>query len=116
MPEDFTQLTRLLKVSKPNSQFNQEIIHLIVQNEENNQINLFQKFSLDFGVTSGRPLYDFPCGFIFNSSVKLNGTFTSPNFPGLYPRNTECHYFFHGDDEEYVVLMFYYFHVEGVPP
>lgn len=45
-----------------------------------------------------------------------NGTFTSPNYPGLYPRDTECHYLFYGRDGEYVELFFTYFHIDGVLP
>ncbi len=44
-----------------------------------------------------------------------NGTFTSPNYPGLYPRNTECHYLFFGDKKEKVHITFPYFDVEGIP-
>jgi len=32
------------------------------------------------------------CGFVYRSERSSNGTFTSPNFPGFYPCNTECHY------------------------
>lgn len=71
---------------------------------------------LDFGVTAGRQLSEFPCAFVFNSSESRNGTFSSPNFPGFYPRDTECHYFFHGNQHEKVHLHFLYFDVEGVLP
>jgi hypothetical protein len=56
------------------------------------------------------------CGFVFKSSAATGGTFTSPNFPGLYPRNTECHYLFHGIEGEVVYITFKYFDVEGIPP
>ncbi|KAG8324212.1 hypothetical protein J6590_097837 [Homalodisca vitripennis] len=42
--------------------------------------------------------------------------FSSPNIPGFYPRDTECHYFFHGDTNQRVRLHFHYFDVEGVLP
>ncbi|KAK0095792.1 hypothetical protein PV326_007373 [Microctonus aethiopoides] len=45
-----------------------------------------------------------------------NGTFASPNYPGFYPRDTECHYFFNGQPTERVHLHFHYFDVEGVLP
>jgi len=57
-----------------------------------------------------------PCGFEFNSSEATNGTFSSPNYPGYYPRDTECHFLFHGRPGEKVHLHFTYFDVEGVLP
>lgn len=60
-----------------------------------------------------------PCAFMFNSTGPYgasNGTFSSPNFPGFYPRDTECHYFFYGDVNQRVRLHFHYFDVEGVLP
>jgi len=54
------------------------------------------------------------CGFIFRSQLSPNGTFTSPNYPGLYPRNTECHYLFYGLDNERVHITFRHFDVEGI--
>lgn len=77
------------------------------------------------------------CAFVYNSSAHSNGTFSSPNWPGLYPRDTEyvrdhdyviagdhfsflscsrCHYFFFGAKTERVHITFAYFDVEGVPP
>lgn len=56
------------------------------------------------------------CAFIFHSDDKTNGTFTSPNFPGLYPRDTECHYFFQGKPKERVHITFTKFDVDGIPP
>ena len=56
------------------------------------------------------------CSFIFRSEQTPNGTFTSPNFPGLYPRNTECHYLFYGRTNERIHITFPYFDVEGIPP
>jgi hypothetical protein len=70
----------------------------------------------DFGISSGRQLSSHPCGFEFNSTEALNGTFSSPNYPGYYPRDTECHYLFHGRPGEKVHLHFTYFDVEGVLP
>ncbi|XP_068083514.1 suppressor of lurcher protein 1-like [Anabrus simplex] len=73
-------------------------------------------FTENFGVTSGRQLVEFPCAFVFNSSEEPRGSFASPNFPGVYPRDTECHYFFQGKPREKVHLHFHYFDVEGVLP
>ncbi|OXU31247.1 hypothetical protein TSAR_001008 [Trichomalopsis sarcophagae] len=74
-------------------------------------------FTENFGITTGRQepsLY--PCAFVFNSNETMNGTFTSPNYPGFYPRDIECHYFFNGQPKERVHLHFHYFDVEGVLP
>ncbi|GLH08658.1 Cubilin homolog [Gryllus bimaculatus] len=73
-------------------------------------------FIKNFGVTAGRQVDEFPCAFVFNSSEARAGAFASPNFPGFYPRDTECHYFFHGRAHEKVHLHFNYFDVEGVLP
>ncbi|XP_046988820.1 suppressor of lurcher protein 1-like [Schistocerca americana] len=75
-------------------------------------------FTENFGVLGGggRQLSEWPCGFAFNSSEATSGYVTSPNFPGLYPRDTECHYFFHGAGTQRVRLRFHYFDVEGVQP
>ncbi|CAG7721938.1 unnamed protein product [Allacma fusca] len=80
--------------------------------------NAIFAFVKDFGIRTGRQnsTEKYPCTFIFNSSETSNGTFTSPNYPGLYPRNTECHYLFYGRDGEYVELYFTYFHIDGVQP
>ncbi|GLH06213.1 Cubilin homolog, partial [Gryllus bimaculatus] len=73
-------------------------------------------FIENLGVASGQQLADFPCAFAFNASAAAAGAFASPNFPGLYPRDTECHYFFHGRPRQRVRLRFHYFDVEGVQP
>jgi len=56
------------------------------------------------------------CAFTFNNKVTTNGTFTSPNYPGLYPRNVQCHYLFYGADKSRVYITFAYFDVDGIPP
>ncbi|XP_025829052.1 suppressor of lurcher protein 1-like [Agrilus planipennis] len=73
-------------------------------------------FTEDFGIKSGVQLPDYPCAFVYNSSVSVKGHFHSPNFPGLYPRDTECHFYFYGNQGERVRLHFLYFDVEGVIP
>ncbi|KAK1122526.1 hypothetical protein K0M31_008978 [Melipona bicolor] len=70
----------------------------------------------DFGITTGRQEAQYPCAFVYNSNETRNGTFASPNYPGLYPRDTECHYFFNGHPNERVHLHFHFFDVEGVTP
>jgi len=56
------------------------------------------------------------CGFTYSSSDGLNGTITSPNFPGLYPRNTRCVYIFVVRPRERVNITFRHFDVEGIKP
>lgn len=70
----------------------------------------------DFGIKSGNQLPEYPCAFVFHSNESRNGFFHSPNYPGFYPRDTECHYFFYGNPNEKVHLHFTYFDVEGVLP
>jgi hypothetical protein len=73
-------------------------------------------FFLDFGITTGEQISSSPCAFRFNSTTSTNGTFWSPNFPGFYPRDTECHYFFHAQVGERVKIVFSYFDIEGMVP
>ncbi|KAL1139896.1 hypothetical protein AAG570_006873, partial [Ranatra chinensis] len=75
-------------------------------------------FTENFGIGSGEQMSDYPCAFRYRSeeSHPGGGTFSSPNFPGLYPRDTECHYFFHGANYQRVRIHFHYFDVEGVLP
>lgn len=74
------------------------------------------------------------CAFMFNSTIHPNGSFSwvflhwplrndisssllfqsmvnlrSPNWPGLYPRDTECYYFFYGQSNEKIHITFAYF-------
>ncbi len=73
----------------------------------------------DYSINAGRQLSILPCAFQFNSTnvpadeMKI---FTSPNFPGPYPRNTECHYFFYAGENEKIKIDFVYFDVEGISP
>ncbi|XP_039284129.1 suppressor of lurcher protein 1 [Nilaparvata lugens] len=73
-------------------------------------------FTENFGIQSGKQVPDLPCAFWFNSSDASEGIFHSPNYPGFYPRDTECHYFFNGLSGQRVRLQFAYFDVEGVSP
>ncbi|XP_066252606.1 suppressor of lurcher protein 1 isoform X1 [Euwallacea similis] len=78
--------------------------------------NATYSFTENFGIKIGNQLPDYPCAFALNSNEAKTGYFHSPNFPGFYPRDTECHYFFNGKDNEKVHLHFNYFDVEGVLP
>ncbi|KZS14460.1 Cubilin-like protein [Daphnia magna] len=73
-------------------------------------------FVSNFGITTGEQISSSPCAFRFNSTTSTNGTFWSPNFPGFYPRDTECHYFFHAQVGERVKIVFSYFDIEGMIP
>ena len=54
------------------------------------------------------------CRIYFRSKEKRSGYFSSPNYPGLYPRDTECHFFFIGQKNEKIQLTFHTFDVEGI--
>ncbi|XP_054721971.1 suppressor of lurcher protein 1-like [Uloborus diversus] len=56
------------------------------------------------------------CEFTFLSEERSNGTFSSPNYPGFYPRETECTYIFQGKEKERVQITFTSFDVDGVYP
>jgi len=54
------------------------------------------------------------CKIYFYSKLNSYGYFSSPNYPGLYPRDIECHYYFIGDKNQKVQITFHTFDVEGV--
>jgi len=56
------------------------------------------------------------CRFKYRSSARRNGTISSPNYPGLYPRNTECTYVFVMKLQERVTVTFRRFDIEGIMP
>uniref|UniRef100_A0A1I7VY28 CUB domain-containing protein n=1 Tax=Loa loa TaxID=7209 RepID=A0A1I7VY28_LOALO len=57
---------------------------------------------------------DLTCHYEFNSSRRNSGDIFSPNHPGYYPRNIDCHYIFHGTEKQVVAIHFEYFDVEGL--
>ncbi|XP_068626606.1 suppressor of lurcher protein 1-like [Battus philenor] len=73
-------------------------------------------FITDYAIKTGKQLLEFPCAFVFNSTNRERGVVTSPNYPGVYPRDTECNYFFYGSRDERVRLHFTHFDIEGVIP
>lgn len=78
--------------------------------------NATYSFTEDYGIKTGTQLSDFRCAFEYYSNKSKIGYFHTPNFPGFYPRDMECHYFFYGNPNEKVLLHFIYFDVEGVLP
>ncbi|XP_070504706.1 suppressor of lurcher protein 1-like isoform X2 [Chironomus tepperi] len=52
-------------------------------------------FIRNYGIKSGKQIDD-KCDFIYNSNETKIGVINSPNFPGIYPINIECNYYFHG--------------------
>lgn len=54
------------------------------------------------------------CKIYFHSKLNSYGYFSSPNYPGLYPRDIECHYYFIGEKHQKVQITFHTFDVEGV--
>ncbi|GFQ71549.1 suppressor of lurcher protein 1 [Trichonephila clavata] len=74
------------------------------------------RFVTDFGISTVSQDPSQECRFVFRSEERGNGTFSSPNYPGFYPRDTECHYTFRGRDKERVHITFAYFDVDGIPP
>ena len=54
------------------------------------------------------------CKIYFYSKSNSYGYFSSPNYPGLYPRDIKCHYYFIGDKNQKVQITFHTFDVEGV--
>ncbi|GIY39781.1 suppressor of lurcher protein 1, partial [Caerostris extrusa] len=57
------------------------------------------RFVTDFGISSVGQNPTLDCRFMFLSEERGNGTFSSPNYPGYYPRDTECHYTFRGKEK-----------------
>lgn len=90
--------------------------YFISEHNFNITVSTFYFFLIDFGISSGKQLPNYPCAFVYKSIEASNGSFCSPNYPGYYPRDTECHYFFNGLETERVHLQFIYFDVEGVEP
>ncbi|XP_021357434.1 suppressor of lurcher protein 1-like [Mizuhopecten yessoensis] len=73
-------------------------------------------FRSDFGINTGIQKKNKDCYFEYKSGLTKTGRFVSPNHPGLYPKDTTCHYIFHGEPNEQVHILFREFEVKGKFP
>ncbi|ESN96367.1 hypothetical protein HELRODRAFT_68144, partial [Helobdella robusta] len=71
-------------------------------------------FVTNYGIHYGIQERDLSCSFSYHSDISATGNFTSPNYPGLYPHITECHFLFYGRQHEVIQITFETFDVEGV--
>ncbi|XP_035774139.1 suppressor of lurcher protein 1-like [Anopheles albimanus] len=73
-------------------------------------------FLTNFGIPTGHQPNQSECTFHYFRNASSQGWIQSPNFPGAYPRNIVCHYFFHGGPQDQVNIRFTYFDIEGILP
>ncbi|ETN66231.1 hypothetical protein AND_001985 [Anopheles darlingi] len=73
-------------------------------------------FLTNFGIPTGHQPNQSECTFHYFRNASSQGWIQSPNFPGAYPRNIVCHYFFHGGPHDQVHVRFTYFDIEGILP
>ncbi|XP_025098046.1 suppressor of lurcher protein 1-like [Pomacea canaliculata] len=74
------------------------------------------EFVTNFGIDTGQQDERGTCSFSYVSKNEPEGHIRSPNYPGLYPRNTECQYLFYGKGKERVHITFLTFDVDGIGP
>ncbi|XP_055622795.1 cubilin [Toxorhynchites rutilus septentrionalis] len=85
-------------------------------NTENKGFTADFFFLTNFGISAGHQPNQSECTFHFFKNASNQGWIQSPNFPGAYPRNIRCNYFFYGDPLDYVLIRFTYFDIEGIAP
>ncbi|XP_055549504.1 suppressor of lurcher protein 1 [Wyeomyia smithii] len=83
-------------------------------NTENKGFTADFFFLTNFGISTGYQPDPSKCTFHYFKNVTNQGWIQSPNFPGAYPRNIRCNYFFYGDPHDYVLVRFTYFDIEGI--
>ncbi|XP_062556910.1 suppressor of lurcher protein 1-like isoform X2 [Armigeres subalbatus] len=85
-------------------------------NTENKGFTADFIFLTNFGVSTGHQPSPSECNFYYFKNASNQGWIQSPNFPGAYPRNIRCNYYFYGDPLDYVLIRFTYFDIEGITP
>ncbi|XP_058812994.1 suppressor of lurcher protein 1 [Topomyia yanbarensis] len=85
-------------------------------NTENKGFTADFFFLTNFGIPTGHQPNQSECSFHYFKNATNQGWIQSPNFPGAYPRNIRCNYFFYGDPLDYVLIRFTYFDIEGIAP
>ncbi|XP_053686463.1 suppressor of lurcher protein 1 [Sabethes cyaneus] len=83
-------------------------------NTENKGFTADFFFVTNFGIPTGYQPDQAKCSFHYFKNATNQGWIQSPNFPGAYPRNIRCNYFFYGDPHDYVLIRFTYFDIEGI--
>ena len=112
-----TEIPAQVMSNSPTMKVEFKSMNLVTENHSKG-FRAVYRFTKDFGIraTGIQDVNRGVCAYVFNSTSSRNGSFTSPNFPGLYPRDTECHYFFYGRSSERVEITFTHFDIEGVQP
>ncbi|XP_065225837.1 tolloid-like protein 2 isoform X2 [Planococcus citri] len=70
------------------------------------------KFETEY-LIPGTPAPDGSCMYTYKSTSQKKGEFNSPRYPGNYPSNTTCMYYFYPTQNEQVALIFDTFKVRA---
>ncbi|XP_076057543.1 cubilin-like isoform X2 [Oratosquilla oratoria] len=77
-----------------------------LQNTTSDLFHGVYKFINKSKYTIGKPVKNHTCGFEIHSDMVKNGTFMSPTYPGVYPKNITCYYKFLGHTGQRIRLEF----------